>query len=152
MAKASMKEHQAEKLAFKVVEDMGGAFVMALGYIGWHLGLFEALAGSGPMTIEALAEKTKLNEKYVRDWAKAMAAAEYIDYEPDTEKFEMTEEQAFVLTNRDSPLFVGGALQFATPTTHNVPEIMEAFKSGGGIPWLRRHKRQTGTAKVPVTF
>lgn len=86
------------------------------------------------------------NEKYVRDWAAAMAAAEYIDYEPDTGKFEMTEEPAFVLRKRGSPLFVGGALQFATPTTHNVPEIMgsiqivpeimEAFKSGRGIPWL----------------
>lgn len=135
MAKASMKKDQAEKLAFKVVEDMGGAFVMALGYIGSHLGLFEALADSGPMTSQALAEKTKLNERYVRDWAKAMAAAEYIDYDPEKEKFVMTEEQAFVLVNRDSPLFVGGALKFATPTTYNVPEIMEAFRSGGGIPY-----------------
>ena len=133
--KAGMKIDQAEKLAFKVVEDMGGTFVMALGYIGRHLGLFDALASSGPMTTRALADKTDLNERYVREWCKAMAAAEYIEYEPDTGRFVMTDEQAFVLTNEDSPLFVGGALQFATPTTYNVPKIMEAFKTGGGIPY-----------------
>ncbi|HEX6124256.1 MAG TPA: class I SAM-dependent methyltransferase [Pyrinomonadaceae bacterium] len=130
-----MKSEMAERLAFKVVEDMGGAFTMALGYLGKHLGLYKALAGAGPITSAQLAERTGLNERYVREWAKAMVAAEYIDYEPETKRFLMTEEQAFVLTDEDSPLFVGGALQFSTPTIYNVPKIMEAFKTGGGIPY-----------------
>lgn len=59
-------------MAFCVIGDMGGSFVMALGYIGDRLGLFTAVAGAGPLTSRELATKTNLNERYVRKWAKAI--------------------------------------------------------------------------------
>lgn len=130
-----MNIDQADRLASKVVEDMGGAFVMALGYLGKDLGIFDALEGAGPVTSDELAQRTHLDERYVREWAKAMVAAEYLDYDPEQQKFLMTEEQAFVLTNQDSPLFAGGVLQFATPTIYNVPKVRIAFMAGGGIPY-----------------
>ena len=133
--KATMQIDKAEKLAFKVVEDMGGAFTMALGYLGRSLGIFDALTEAGPVTSQDLAKKTGLNERYVHEWAKAMVAAEYIEYDSEGKGFFMNDEQTFVLTNEDSPLFVGGALQFATPTTYNVPKIAQAFRHGGGIPY-----------------
>tara|TARA_Y100000758_G_C15801071_1_gene330921 strand:+ start:96 stop:311 length:216 start_codon:yes stop_codon:yes gene_type:complete len=71
-----MDDKKVEEIAFRVVGDMGGSFVMALGYIGDRLGLFAALAGAGPLTSVQLATKTNLNERYVREWAKAMVAAE----------------------------------------------------------------------------
>lgn len=128
-----MDEKKIEEIAFRVVGDMGGSFVMALGYIGDRLGLFAALAGAGPLTSVQLATKTNLNERYVREWAKAMVAAEYIDYEPETERFVMTTEQAFVLANDDSPMSVGGGLHFTTPSIYNVPKVMKAFREGGGV-------------------
>ena len=130
-----MNEQKVGELAFRVVGDMGGAFTMALGYIGDRLGLFKALAGAGPLTTEQLADKTDLNERYVREWARAMVAAEYIDYDPDANKYVMTDEQAFVLANEDSPMFVGGGFHFTTPSIWNVPKIMEAFRNGGGISY-----------------
>lgn len=130
-----MDQQKIEAAAFQVVKDMGGAFTMALGYIGDRTGLFKALAGAGPLSSAELARKVGLNERYVREWARAMVAAEYIEYEPSSEKYVMTEEQAFVLANEDSPMFVGGALQFATPTILNTPKILDAFKNGGGISY-----------------
>ena len=128
-----MDDKKVEEIAFRVVGDMGGSFVMALGYIGDRLGLFTAMAGAGPVTSVQLATKTDLNERYVREWAKAMVAAEYIDYEPESERFVMTEEQAFVLANDDSPMSVGGGLHFTTPSIYNVPKVMKAFREGGGV-------------------
>ena len=128
-----MEQQKIEELAFRVIGDMGGSFVMALGYIGDRLGLFTALSNSAGLTSQELADKTELNERYVREWAKAMVAAEYIDYEPDGERFMMTEEQSFVLANDDSPMSVGGGLQFTTPSMYNVPKIVKAFKEGGGV-------------------
>ncbi len=130
-----MDEKKIEELAFRVVGDMGGAFTMALGYIGDRLGIFKAMSDAGPLTSVELAEKTRLNERYVREWAKAMVAGEYIDYEPESDKYVMTDEQVFVLANEDSPMFMGGAFHFTTPSIWKVPEVMNAFENGGGVPY-----------------
>lgn len=130
-----MNHQKIEELAFRVVGDMGGSFAMALGYIGDHLGLFTALKHCSPATSQELADKTGLNERYVREWLRAMVASEYLDYDVDSERYVITDEQAFVLANEDSPLFVGGAFQLTTPTVFNVPRIVTAFREGGGIPY-----------------
>jgi 2-polyprenyl-3-methyl-5-hydroxy-6-metoxy-1,4-benzoquinol methylase len=126
------KVHDA---AFRVIADTGGAFTVTLGYLGDRLGLFKALAGAGPVTSQELAMKTRLNERYVREWLRAMVAAEYIEYDAAADRYAMTEEQAFVLANEESPLFVGGALHFTPPSIRNVDRIAEAFRNGGGIPY-----------------
>ena len=130
-----MNQKKVEELAFRVVGDMGGAFTMALGYVGDRLGLFKAMAGAGPLTSVELAKKTNLNERYVREWLRAMVAGEYIDYEAASSKYVMTDEQAFVLANEDSPMFVGGGFHFTVPSIYNVPKIIDAFRNGGGISY-----------------
>jgi 2-polyprenyl-3-methyl-5-hydroxy-6-metoxy-1,4-benzoquinol methylase len=130
-----MDTKKVEELAFRVVGDMGGAFTMALGYVGDRMGLFRAMAGAGPVTSAELAAKTKLNERYVREWLRAMVAAEYVDYDTQSGKYVMTDEQAFVLAKEDSPMFVGGAFHFTTPSLWNVPKIMDAFQKGGGVSY-----------------
>jgi hypothetical protein len=134
-AQPQLNMKKVEELAFRVVGDMGGAFIMALGYIGDRLGLYKAMDGAGPITSTELASRTGLNERYVREWLRAMVAAEYIDYDPNSQKYSMSSEQALVLSNEDSPMFVGGGFQFTAPSLLNVPRIMEAFKNGGGIPY-----------------
>jgi 2-polyprenyl-3-methyl-5-hydroxy-6-metoxy-1,4-benzoquinol methylase len=130
-----MDQTKVETLAFRVVNDMAGSLSMALGHIGDRLGLFRALAGAGPVTSEQLAAKTGLNERYVREWLKAMVAAEYLDYDPGSGRYVMTDEQAFVLADDDSPMSVGGALQFTTPTVAQTSKVLDAFRHGGGISY-----------------
>lgn len=108
---------------------------MALAYVGDQLGIYKAMRSAGPMTSEELATKTGLNERYVREWLKAMVTAEYLDYDSATRQFEMTDEQAFVLADENSPMFCGGAIQFTTPSLYNTPKIMEAFRNGGGVSY-----------------
>lgn len=130
-----MNMDKVHEMAFRVIGDTGGAFTMALGYVGDRLGLFKAMAGAGPMKSSELATKTKLNERYVREWLRAMVAAEYIDYDPKAETYQMNEEQAFVLANEDSPLFVGGVFHFTAPSICNIQKIVQAFQKGGGISY-----------------
>jgi 2-polyprenyl-3-methyl-5-hydroxy-6-metoxy-1,4-benzoquinol methylase len=108
---------------------------MALGYVGDRLGLFKAMAGAGPVTSAELAQKTSLNERYVREWLRAMVAGEYLDYDPSSQRYLMTAAQEFVLADESSPLFVGGAFHFTTPSVLNTPRVIEAFAQGGGIPY-----------------
>jgi len=132
---AKLDQQQVEKLAFRVIGDTSGAFTMALAYIGDRLGIFQAMAGAGPLTSEELARKTGLQERYVREWLKAMVTSEYINYDPAAQKFMMTDEQAFVLVNPDSPMYVGGLIQMGTPTTIHYNKLIEAFKHGGGVSY-----------------
>ena len=56
-------------------EGASRALTMALGYVGDQLGLFIAMSGAGQLSSDDLAKKTRLNERYVREWLSATAAA-----------------------------------------------------------------------------
>src|SRR5439155_1570895 len=130
-----MDQQKVEALAFRMVADMAASFSMALGHIGDRLGLFRAMKGAGPLTSEQLALKTRLNERYVREWLKAMVAAEYLDYEPTSGQYVMTPEQASVLADDASPMSAGGPLQFTAPTVANTEKLVRIFRDGGGISY-----------------
>ncbi len=130
-----MQVEQAQQLAMRVVSDMGGAFTMALAYIGDRLGLYQTMRRSGPVTSDQLAAMAGLNERYEREWLRAMVASEYLEYDPETELYMMTPEQASVLADEDSPFFVGGGFQLTAPSIYNTPRVMEAFRNGGGVSY-----------------
>src|SRR5205809_242266 len=90
----------------KMLGDMGAAASGALIVIGDKLGLFKALAASGPLTPADLAKKTSTTERYVREWAAAQAASGYIEFQADKGTYSMTPEQALALADDTSPAFV----------------------------------------------
>src|SRR5438270_2016917 len=130
-----MDQQKVEALAFRMVADMAGSFSMALGHIGARLGVFRAMKGAGPLTSEQLSTKTGLNERYVREWLKAMVAAEYLDYDPPSGRYVLTPEQAYVLADDASPMSAGGPLQFTAPTVANTEKLLRIFRDGGGISY-----------------
>ena len=130
-----MDQQKVEALATRIVGDMAASFSMALGHIGDRLGLFRAMKGAGPVTSAQLAAKTGLNERYVREWLKAMAASEYLDYDPISDTYVMTAEQAYVLADDASPMSAGGPLQFTAPTVANTEKLLRIFRDGGGISY-----------------
>jgi 2-polyprenyl-3-methyl-5-hydroxy-6-metoxy-1,4-benzoquinol methylase len=130
-----MDQSKIKELSQRVVVDTGGVFAIALCYIGDRLGLFRAMADGKALTSEELAQKTNLNERYVREWLKGLVAAEYIEYKQDSDRYFMTAEQASVLANEDSSSFVGGAFQLTIPSVVQVHRVMEVFRKGGGLSY-----------------
>ncbi len=122
----------AMELAGRVGDDFAAAHAVALGYIGDRLGIFRALAEHGPVTSAGLAERTGLNERYIREWSAAMAASGYVTYRPDDTTFSMTPEQVMVLVTRN-PLNGAGAFVYAIACIRQLPKLMEAFRDGGGV-------------------
>src|SRR5215472_4145850 len=135
MDSAMFDRKKAAALARQVGVDFGAALTAALAYIGDRLGIFKAMAGGSAFTTRQLAERTGLNERYLREWTATMAAAGYIDYSPGDATFRMSPEQAAVLTNEDSTYFTAGAFQYAVVCYRQIPKLMEAFKNGGGVPF-----------------
>jgi 2-polyprenyl-3-methyl-5-hydroxy-6-metoxy-1,4-benzoquinol methylase len=128
-----------DQLLGRGVVDFGATFHAALIAIGDRLGLYKALAQSGPMTPEQLAEKTTTSERYVREWLSSQAAGGYVTYDKSTGRFSLTEEQAFALADDNSPAFLPGAFQVALAATRSVDQIADAFKTGKGFGWHEHH-------------
>jgi 2-polyprenyl-3-methyl-5-hydroxy-6-metoxy-1,4-benzoquinol methylase len=134
-ALSSAPRMRARPIAELVVDDVGGAFTTGLAYIGDQLGLFAALAALGRASSEALARQTGLQERYVREWLKAMVSAEYLEYDPTETAYFLTPEQRAALVDEAARTFVAGAFQFALPSLLLTPRLLEVFRTGGGIPF-----------------
>lgn len=135
MAGEPLDMEKVQRLARQVGVDLGGAHIVALAYLGDRLGLLRELAKGEPLTAAELARRTGLQERYVREWAAALAAAEYLDYCPQDGTFRMTPEQRLVLADEHSPVFLAGGFQYAIACIRQLPRLMEAFRKGGGVPF-----------------
>ena len=103
--------------------------------IGHRLGLYRALA-QGPATPEQLAERTGCHPRYLTEWLRGQAAGGYVQYEPATGTFSMTEEQAFALADPDRPALPARARSCSRwARCAAEPRITEAFRTGAGMGW-----------------
>ena len=128
----------------QVVGELGAAVNTGLIVIGDRLGLYRGMAGAGPTSAAELASRTATSERYVREWLNAQAAGGYVDYEPASDRYALSDEHALALADESSPAFVGGAFQLALATLKATPEIEDAFRSGSGFGW---HQHDEG---VPI--
>src|SRR4051812_23936912 len=94
-------------IADLIIDDLGGAFSVALGYIGDKLGLFAALAAATRSTSRDVAERASLDERYVREWLNAMVAARYIERNRDDDSYFLTPEQKAALVDEGGPHLCG---------------------------------------------
>ncbi|HXR22611.1 MAG TPA: class I SAM-dependent methyltransferase [Acidimicrobiales bacterium] len=120
---------------FRAVGEVGATLNTALVVMGDKLGLYRALAGSGPLTPSELAKRTGVAERYVREWLNAQAAGEFVDYDPDSGRYALPPEQAVALTDESSPAYLPGFFQIALGSVIDSPRVMEASKTGAGIGW-----------------
>jgi SAM-dependent methyltransferase len=137
MGTATQRELDMNKLnAFigQFVGDLGAAVHTGMVVLGERLGLYKALA-AGAMSSTELAAKTQTDERYVREWLASQAAGGYVTYDEKTNKFGLTEEQAFTLANEDSPAYLPGAFELALGSLAAIPRIADSFRTGAGIGW-----------------
>ncbi len=118
----------------RFVADLGAAMHAATVVVGDQLGLYKALA-EGASTVDALALRTKTDPRYLREWLSAQAASGYVEYDPGTDSFSMTEEQVFTLAEEGSPAFIPGAFQVASAQWKAIPKIAKVMRTGLGLGW-----------------
>jgi len=122
-----------EKFVGKVVEQISGTMTTLLAAVGDRLGLFKNLAEQGPATSAELATRTKLNERYLREWLGGMATAGYLDHDRSTKRFSLPAEHASVLAQENGPFFVGGIYQMLPAQAGVFDQVVTAFRNGGGV-------------------
>ncbi|MEC8976494.1 MAG: class I SAM-dependent methyltransferase [Actinomycetota bacterium] len=112
----------------------GGALSLMMS-IGHKTGLFDAMDGATPATSAEIAERSGLSERYVREWLSAMACGGIIDYDVAAQTFQLPAEHAGLLTRRSGPLNLTVPMQQVALLGEVEADIVEAFHSGGGVPY-----------------
>jgi SAM-dependent methyltransferase len=116
------------------IADLGATVAAGNVVIGHRLGLYQALA-AGPARAEELAARTETSARYIAEWLCGQAAGGYVEYDPSTGTYSMTEEQAFALANPDGGVYIPGAFVFALGALKAEQRITEAFRTGAGMGW-----------------
>jgi SAM-dependent methyltransferase len=134
-------EARLEAFVGQAVTDMGAAISGLLLHIGDRLGLYRAMAGAGPMTAAQLAARTGTAERYVREWLGNQAAGGYVSYDAEDGTFELPAEQAMVVANEDSPVFLAGAFETIASCYSDHDRFVDAFRTGAGVGWHEHDAR-----------
>ncbi len=136
-----LDEAKLEAFVGQAVTDMGAAISGLLLHMGDRLGLYKAMAGAGPMTPVVLAARTGTAERYVREWLGNQAAGGYVRYDPAAGTFELPAEQAMVLADEDSPVFLSGAFEAIASCYADHDRFVDAFRTGAGVGWHEHDDR-----------
>lgn len=124
-----------------VVGDLAASYAGVMVSLGRKLGLYRAMAGAGPLSSREAATRSGCCERYVREWLNSQAAGGYLVYHPASDTYELPAEQAHVLADEESPLFMAPAWDIPASMWLDEERTLEAFRSGDGVPWGAHDER-----------
>ena len=136
-----MKEEAVDAFVHQVVNDLAASMSGVMVNVGHKLGLYSAMAGAGSLTAFQLAQKTGTLERYVKEWLNNQVAGGYLEYDPERKTYQLSNEHAFVLADKDSPFFLAPGFDVAATLWLDEDKLLEAFRSGKGIGWHEHNHR-----------
>jgi SAM-dependent methyltransferase len=138
---ATIDESKLHALMGQVVSDLGAAMSAPLIRIGEKLGLYRVMAYAGPLGSEEIAARAGLAERYVREWLRGQAAAGYVAYDPDCDRYALPDEHALALADEKSPFYVLGGFDVIASVQADEDELLERFRTGRGMGWHEHDER-----------
>ncbi len=127
-----------------LVERMFGAAIGMMDiltvYIGDRLGLYAALAESGPLTPVELTDKTSTHERYACEWLEQQASAGILEVDgadspSEMRHYSLPTGHAEALLDRDSLAYIAPIALQMVGVASPLPALLEAFRTGGGVPY-----------------
>ena len=124
-----------DTFVMRAVGDLSAGYGGVMVSLGAKLGLYKAMAGAGPLSANELAARAGCAARYVREWLNAQAAGGYVEYHAVSDTYELTPEQALVLADEDSPLYIPHAWNTPASMWFDEHKALAAFRSGSGVAW-----------------
>ena len=107
--------------------------------VGHRTKLFDSMYDCTSMTSQQLAEKSNLNERYVREWLGAMVTGKIVDYNHTNHTYSLSEEKAKLLSRGGSYNYAS-SMQWIPALAYVEDEIVKCFERGGGVPYESFHR------------
>jgi ubiquinone/menaquinone biosynthesis C-methylase UbiE len=134
-------ERKLNEFVEKAVTDLAAGYGGVMTVLGHKLGLYKALAHAGPLDSSEIAKRSGCAERYVREWLNSQAAAGYVLYHATSRTYELTPEQALVLADDDSPVFMPPAWEVPVSMFFDEEKTIDAFRTGKGVAWDEHNER-----------
>lgn len=140
-ARAAVDPQKLDEFLSRVVNDLSASAAGVLVSVGHRLGLYKAMATAGPVSSGWLAESTGCAERYVREWLNMQAAGGYVSYDLDNDTYELPAEQAMVLADEQSTVFMPDVWQIPAAMWFDEDKAVHAFRTGTGVAWSEHDSR-----------
>ncbi|MDP6863326.1 MAG: class I SAM-dependent methyltransferase [Acidimicrobiales bacterium] len=132
---ASFDKDRARAFTTKMLGILNDGALSLMMSIGHKTGLFDSMDGDEPSTSTQIASKADLDERYVREWLYAMACGGIIDYDPESETFQLPAEHSGLLTRKAGPLNLTVPMQQIALLGEVEEDLVHVFREGGGLPY-----------------
>jgi SAM-dependent methyltransferase len=119
----------------RAMTDLAAGYAGVMISLGRQLGLYDTLAGAGPLSSHEIAARAGCAERYVREWLNSQVAGGYLAYHPTSQTYELLPEQALVLADKHSPTYIAPAWEVPASMWIDQAKTIEAFRTGKGVPW-----------------
>lgn len=127
-----LDQQKSLQFLLKCAQDAASANAVLLTAIGERLGLFGAMASTGPCTSATLAGAASVDERYAREWLAAMTACGVVEHSDGT--FVLPPEHAALLSGSGGGPGFARMFDWLTEMHSVAPLVVDAFRSGGGVP------------------
>src|SRR5688572_14289457 len=128
---------RAEKFAGSLLEILNKTSLSFMISIGHRSGLFDAMSEMDFATSGEIANRAKLNERYVREWLGALVTGGIIEYSAESKTFKLPSEHAAFLSRKAGADNIGVFMQYAAVMGEVEDDILKCFQEGGGVPYSR---------------
>ena len=133
MTAQAIDQDKFDALFGATLTHIGGAMAMLMAYMGDKLGLYTALRDVGPATSAEVATRAGIDERYVREWLSANAAAGYVDY--DGGRFALSPEAAVIFASEGDPRCLQGFFEAVKSSYDDEEKSTAAIRDGRGFAW-----------------
>lgn len=128
---------QVEEFAGRLFMACLGSMELANVELGIRLGLYEALAGAGPVNPSELAKTGGIAERYAREWLEQQAVAGVVTVDDTTKdpadrRFELPNAHAHVLLDDDSEACMKPCAAVVPWVAKAIDIMVEEFRHGTG--------------------
>jgi len=131
----AIDQTKLESFLARAVGDLSAGYGGVMVSLGSKLGLYKAMAGAGPISSKELAARAGCAERYVSEWLNAQAAGGYVAYHAGSDTYELSPEQALVLADEESPVYIPHAWSVPASMWFDEEKAIEAFRTGRGVAW-----------------
>lgn len=125
--------------------------------LGHRSGLFNHLADGEAVTCSELAERSQLNERYVREWLGGLTVSGIVEHDADNMTYRLPSEYASLLSaNGEANLAIFA--QYMPLLGQVEDDVLDSFQHGKGVPYERYHRfhevmaQDSGQTVLPALF
>ena len=129
----SIDPDRLKAFAFLLFSKLDGAYTAGMVHLGDRMGLYAAMAESGPTTSVGLAERCGMSERWIREWLHNQGAARLVAHTDGL--FSLSPEAVAVMASPRHPAYGMGMFHRLPQSMQSLERLPESFRTGLGFDY-----------------